>query len=97
MFLSDRQKYDLICKIYKWAKSKVKYYHSRVYRNDIKCSNCNEWFSVSGVEYKHKLDYREELFVTTCGKCEHVSYWNTTIAPELIACDENGTPLDNNN
>ena len=61
--------------------------------NDIKCVNCNEWYSLSGALYKHKMENMQFGFKTTCGQCGHVSYWNGEIAPVLVVCDDKGLPL----
>ena len=84
-------------RFWKWllllSKRKVKERHLRKVGNDIKCPHCNEWFSISGVEFKHK--HFDEVFgsCAECGKCEQISYWNLVAAPMPLLCDSQGTPL----
>lgn len=85
-------------KFWKWlhkiSKQKVKEQHLNKYHNDIKCPNCKEWFSISGVENKHECLSKPDFgFHVKCGKCSHQSYWNAVAAPVLLRCDEKGTPL----
>lgn len=84
---------SLINKIYLWAKGKIKEEHLKKHKNDIKCENCNEWYSVSGVEYKHEIGSFDYGYFTVCGKCGEKSYWNTVAAPVALLCDKNGTPI----
>ena len=84
----------LINKIYLWSKSKIKENHLKHHKTDIKCPNCDEWYSVSGVEYNHKIETVEYGYSTICGQCGTKSYWNTEAAPVLILCDEDGIPLE---
>ena len=75
------------------AKSIIKEEHLKVHRNDIRCPNCKEWFSISGEEHKHYVETNGCLYLCTCGKCNHTSHWNPNIAPALILCDEKGMPI----
>ena len=80
--------------LYKLSKRKVKEAHLKTVGSDIKCPNCKQWFSVSGVEHKHSHMSEPEFgFHIKCGACGHESYWNAVAAPVLLRCDENGTPL----
>lgn len=80
--------------LYKYSKKIVKEKSMNKYRSDIKCPNCKEWFSISGVEHEHKHISEPEFgFHVKCGKCGHESYWNAVAAPVLLRCDEKGTPL----
>jgi hypothetical protein len=63
------------------------------HHNDIKCVNCNEWYSISGVLYNHTLVDTTFGVKTVCGQCEHASYWNLDVAPVAILCDNRGNPL----
>ena len=83
----------LINKIYLWSQGKVKENHLKKTGNDIKCPNCNEWFSVSGVKYKHKYENKNTLGYRTCGQCKHVSIWSYNLAPVAILVDENEVPI----
>ena len=88
-------------KIFKWlfiySKNKIKESHLSLYHNDIKCDFCNEWFSISGVEYQHTYfdaNYGDiEVYGTECGKCHNTSYWRYDIAPVAIRCDNHGDIL----
>lgn len=63
--------------------------------NDIKCPNCNEWFSVSGIEHNHhnKYDEDNDFFRCKCGKCDYTSNWSPSIAPVLVLVDSKGDPV----
>ena len=81
-------------KVYLFAEKKVRENHLKKHHNDIKCPNCNVWFSVSGLRYKHmNLDCAENIISIECGQCKEVSHWNSQIAPVLILCDINGVPI----
>lgn len=81
-------------KIFKWSRKKVREEKLNKYGTDIKCPNCKEWFSVSGVDHKHEHVSEPEFgFHVKCGQCEHESYWNAVAAPVLLNCDEKGNPL----
>lgn len=69
--------------------------HLRVHKNDIKCPNCNEWYSLSGINHKHYIEDTEFGVKTSCGQCSYASFWNLEIAPVAILCNESGTPLNN--
>lgn len=79
----------------KFSKKKFREAHLDEYKNDIKCSGCNEWFSVTGTEHKHTYIGEQPSFGirVKCGNCGHVSYWNLEIAPVAIECDKDGKPL----
>jgi len=80
--------------LFKWSRRKVRSSYLSKYGADIKCPNCNKWFSVSGLDYKHvHLSEPEWGFHVKCGKCGGESYWNAVAAPVLLACDEKGSPL----
>ena len=90
---------NLKMKIYAWlfkkSKSMYKEEHLKHHHSDIKCPQCNEWFSISGIEHKHNNSYIEDIDIYSCycGKCGHTSYWNPNISMFLVLCDEKGHPL----
>jgi hypothetical protein len=51
--------------------------HSMIGNDDIKCSNCNEWFSVTNIRYHHSISESDDngVFQCECGQCNAVSYW----------------------
>lgn len=81
--------------MYRKSKSAIKDIHLSIHHNDIKCPNCKEWFSISGLDHKHKDDYDKEkgIYICECGKCGNVSFWNPNIFPFLCLCDDKGIPL----
>jgi C4-type Zn-finger protein len=85
-------------KFWKWlyflAKKKIKEAHLVKHHNDMKCPNCNEWHSISGLKYNHDfLERVDGIISTRCGQCQKVSYWNQEIAPVLVLCNRDGIPL----
>lgn len=54
--------------------------------------NCNEWYSLSGINHKHRIEDTEFGVKTSCGQCGYVSYWNLEIAPVAILCNDSGIP-----
>lgn len=87
--------YKLWSWLYKLSKKSIKRSILNRYHNDIKCPNCREWFSVSGVEYKHTHTRTPDtdLSACTCGQCGYTSYWSPFIAPFPVLTDEKGNPL----
>ena len=85
---------NIINKIYLWSQKKIKESHLNRAGNDIKCPNCNEWFSVSGVKYKHKYESDDGLGYCTCGQCSHTSIWSYNLAPFAVLVDENEVPIE---
>ena len=86
-------------KFWKWlyhlSATKIIDWHLNKYKSDIKCPNCNTWFSISSVEgFKHSYVKPAPNFgvTVTCGKCNHTSHWNME-TPAIILCDETGKPL----
>lgn len=81
--------------VLKWIYKKSKQAYQNTRNLDMRCPNCREWFSISGMEYQHEYITPEPEFGSTvkCGKCKHVSHWNLVAAPVPLVCDENGTPL----
>lgn len=80
---------------YKLSKRKLKEAHTKQFLSDIKCPNCNRWFSESSFD-GHKHEHVAEPswgFHVRCGQCDHESFWNAEIAPILIRCDKTGNPL----
>lgn len=77
-------------RVYKYSKDKVKEAHLIKNGCDIKCPNCNEWFSVSGIEYKHTQESVWFGSSCICGQCNHKSYWNMIAAPVPLLCNESG-------
>lgn len=49
--------------------------HLKINHSDIKCHNCKEWFSISGIKYNHVYKDNSETDLCTCGQCEHTSEW----------------------
>ena len=82
-------------KLYKWSKKKYREKHLDIHYNDIKCPNCKEWFSISGIENKHSYLHPQPDFGShvKCGQCGHDSYWNLVAFPFPVSCDENGMPF----
>lgn len=85
--------------LFKLSRDRFKEAHLDRHKNDIKCPNCNEWFSISGVDYKHEhLDpINDECSTVKCGKCKHISNWNLCVAPCPILADERGYPIETKN
>lgn len=77
-------------KLYLFSKKKVQENHLTKWGCDLKCPSCDEWFSVSAVEYKHTHEAIWFGSICTCGQCKHKSYWNMMAAPVPLLCDENG-------
>jgi len=80
-------------KLYLHSKEKIQTRHLAKYGCDLKCPCCNEWFSVSGVEYKHVHEAMSFGSACTCGQCGTKSYWNMEAAPVPLLSDENGVPI----
>lgn len=80
-------------RIYKYSKDKVREEHLAKWHNDIKCPNCNEWFSVSGIQYKHDQESIWFGCICTCGQCNYKSYWNLEAFPFPALADKDGNPL----
>ena len=84
-------------KFWKWlfllSKKHYKDEHLKKQGNDMLCPSCNEWFSVSGIEYKHKQESTLGLHKCTCGQCSEVSYWSSNIAPFLVLTDSEEQPI----
>jgi hypothetical protein len=84
-------------RLLKFCRNKVREQHLQKYNNDVKCPNCNDWFSLSSLNYKHEHVTNPSWgFHLKCGQCKHESYWNAEIAPVLILCNANGIPLEKN-
>ena len=79
--------------LFLFAKKSYKKEHLRKTGNDIKCPNCKEWFSISGIQYEHKYQGREYGCSCTCGQCGYVSNWNLEAFPFPTLCDEKGNPI----
>ena len=78
--------------IYLWVRKAIKNRHLAARHNDIKCANCKEWFSISGIRFNHEYERHDWGYQVKCGQCGHVSYWNCECAPFPVQCDENGEP-----
>ena len=80
--------------VLEYATKHFKEAHLDEHHNDIKCPQCNEWFSVSGLKYKHEhredLEFNRDLYVAECGQCGYISLWNMSIAPFPVLVDSNG-------
>ncbi len=90
-----KRKRKLYAKLYLWAKQKYRDVHLDTYYNDIKCPNCNEWFSITGIQHKHQYVKPEPWFgyAVECGNCKHLSYWNCVAFPFPARCKDNGDPI----
>ena len=79
--------------LYNLSSRKIQDNHLKKTGSDIKCPNCNDWFSVSGINHEHTHISKPEWgYHLKCGKCNHDSYWNADIAPMLLHCDCDGKP-----
>lgn len=87
-------KLKLYQRLFLFAEKKHKKEHMKQYGTDIKCPNCNEWFSTSSIKHNHNHVDPQPWFGShvRCGQCGHDSYWNLMIAPVAIRCDEKGNP-----
>lgn len=85
-------------KFYKWlylyAEKQLKQLHMEEKRVDIKCTNCNTWYSISGIKHKHESVALDFGCKTTCGQCKNETYWNTIAAPVALECDNRGNPTN---
>lgn len=89
--MGDKVMYDLWKWLFNFSRRKFKEEHLKVHKNDIKCPNCNEWYSISGIDHQHTYaDAGDWGAATLCGKCGHLSYWNLVAFPFPVLCDENG-------
>lgn len=80
--------------LYRLSRRKIMECHLEKHHNDIKCPNCRQWFSISGVDDKHEHVAEPEWgFSVKCGGCGHISHWNAVAAPVLLLSNEAGTPL----
>ena len=78
----------------KWLYQYIEEDAQRQHGADIRCPGCKEWFSVSGIKYKHT--YVEDIqwgCKVKCGQCGEVSNWNLVAAPVPLRCDEEGSIL----
>jgi hypothetical protein len=85
-------------RVWKWlhqfSEKKYKEAHLNKYHSDIKCPNCEEWFSISGIKHNHEAVSKPDWgFHVKCGLCKHESYWNAVAAPVLLIAKPNGDPL----
>lgn len=86
--------YDLWKWLFNFSRKKFKEEHLKTYHNDIRCPNCREWFSISGIDHKHEYVSEPEWGVEVmCGKCKHLSYWNLVAFPIPVLSNENGSPI----
>lgn len=85
--------------VLKWIFKKSREAYKNTCKLDMRCPNCREWFSITGMDHAPEYHCPEPEFgsMVTCGKCTHTSYWNLAAAPVPLLCDENGTPLQDNN
>ncbi len=79
--------------LFKKARNEIKENHLKEKGADLKCPQCNEWLSVSGVDYKHQMFDEEFGAMVICGKCNGQSYWNMVAAPVALHCNSQGTPI----
>lgn len=85
-------------KFWKWlfnfSRKKFMEEHLKIHHNDIKCINCHEWYSISGIDHKHEVVNDTDWGCSVrCGKCKKVSHYNLAIAPVAIRCNEKGIPV----
>lgn len=83
----------LLNKVYLWVRKAIKDHHLSIHHNDIRCDNCKEWFSISGVRFNHNYKNHDWGYEVKCGQCEHTSYWNCIYFPFPARCDETGKPI----
>lgn len=86
---------NILKKIIRALEDHFKTVHLNRVHTDMKCPNCNEWFSVSGIKYKHSLEKepKHDFSICICGQCGFKSNWSPHIAPCLIRVDDNGIPI----
>jgi hypothetical protein len=91
----EKTKYRFYKKLYKWSRRKFRDAHLDRYKNDIKCPFCKEWFSISGIDYKHEYIKPEPEWGThvRCGQCGRDSYWNLVAFPFPVRAESNGDPI----
>jgi len=58
------------------------------------CPGCKEWFSISGIQYKHRQESNDGLHRCVCGQCLEISYWSSNIAPFLVRVDSDEKPVN---
>lgn len=63
-------------------------------RCDIKCPECNIWYSESLITGKNELNDTDVGYSFKCGQCKKTSYWNTVAFPFPARCKENGDIID---
>jgi len=90
-------------RLYSYFYDQVTKRHLKRTGTDIKCPSCNEWFSVSGVKYKHKKRFYDPVnmnelsyYVCSCGQCGHESKWTGDLAPFLVLLQDDGTVKNEN-
>lgn len=77
--------------LYKLSRREIEKSHLNRNYCDVKCPNCKEWFSISGVLHQHEhVSCPEFGYHLRCGQCNHESYWNAVSAPILLLCDSEG-------
>lgn len=86
-------KIRILKKIIKFSIKKHQKLHLLKHKNDIRCTNCSEWYSTSGIFYKHHIEDTDFGVKTKCGQCSYISYWNLEIAPAAIKCNSEGIPV----
>lgn len=79
--------------LYKLSHRKIRDWHLNKYHTDIKCPNCNEWFSVTGQFHRHVQEPMDWGSSCSCGNCGYVSYWNQEAFPFPARCDKDGNIL----
>ena len=94
-YVSDSMRRKILRKLSRYIDKLYRKEHLKVHKNDIKCTNCNEWYSISGINHKHHIEDTEFGVKTSCGQCGNTSYWNLEIAPVAILCNDSGIPLNN--
>ena len=95
--MTKSRKLKLFHRCYNYLIKLIKEEHLICFKNDIKCSCCNVWFSISGINHKHTYESHktnDDIFVAKCGQCGTTTFWNCVIAPVLIRCDEEGNPIN---
>ena len=80
--------------VFKFSRKKYREEHMNKYHIDIKCPNCNEWFSITTIDYEYERVAEYEWGDSCkCGKCGYISHWNLCAFPFPALSDENGNPV----
>lgn len=80
-------KLKLYAAILKWSKAKHKTEFVK-HSCDIKCPQCNVWYSESSLTDMNNIEYAEYGYTFECGQCGHISNWNVMAFPFPALCDD---------